>query len=293
MVQLNPARGPVGTERRRRRLRAGAVALSTTVVLLAGCSGGEASPEDQTAPSSPPSTPAQPSPSEPSGTSEESGDGATDGSDEGGTPTEPQDPVIRAVPEDQWQAMTEAGMVRDGCPITSRDELRRVDLDFVDFDGDLQRGHLVVNADTAETTARIFTRLLENDFPIARMQGVEAYDGDTRASLEANNTSAYNCRTPDQINAPVLESPHANGRAIDVNPVQNPWMDLRCQCWSPGPENNARTAGPGKVLEGGPAWQAFVDEGWIWQNIDVADYMHFDTGYPSVPYRAVSAGSDG
>jgi hypothetical protein len=33
-------------------------------------------------------------------------------------------------------------------------------------------------------------------------------------------------------------------------------------------------------------WRQFTRAGWIWQNIDVPDYMHFDTGYPSRPYRS-------
>jgi hypothetical protein len=37
-------------------------------------------------------------------------------------------------------------------------------------------------------------------------------------------------------------------------------------------------------------WRAFHDEGWIWQNIDVPDYMHFDTGYPSSPFGGRAAG---
>ena len=197
---------------------------------------------------------------------------------------QPQDAVIRGVPQRQWDAMVGAGMVREGCPVTERTQLRRVEADHVNFEGELKRGHLIVNADTAETTARIFTRLYDEGFPIERMRGVENYDGDTLKSLQDNNTSAYNCRRPDQINAPVLESPHANGRAVDINPRQNPWMDLRCDCWSPGAENAERTPGAGKILRGGPVWETFTDEGWIWQNIDVPDYMHFDTGYPSMPY---------
>ncbi|WP_278258299.1 M15 family metallopeptidase [Nocardioides convexus] len=106
-----------------------------------------------------------------------------------------------------------------------------------------------------------------------------------------DNTSAYNCRTANQINAPFLKSPHANGRAIDINPVENPWRDLRCKCWFPSKANAARVEGPGKVLRGGVVWTAFRDEGWIWQNIDVADYMHFDTGYPSNPFDRQPSGS--
>jgi hypothetical protein len=193
------------------------------------------------------------------------------------------DPVISAVPIAQWRRMVEAGMAYAGCPLT-RGDLRRVHVNHLDFAGRVQRGTLVVNADVAESIARIFTALFDLRFPIERMRPVEAYDGDSDASLRDNNTAAYNCRRPDQINAPQLKSPHANGRAIDINPERNPWMDLRCTCWSPGARYAERTPGKGKILFGGGVWRTFLAEGWIWQNIDVPDYMHFDTGYPSVPF---------
>ncbi|MFD6335563.1 M15 family metallopeptidase [Streptomyces niveus] len=182
----------------------------------------------------------------------------------------------------QWQRMVETSMWREGCPAT-RESLRRLEINYFDFDGEIQRGVLVVNADIAENVSRIFTRLFHERFPIYRMQPVEAYEGDNKASLEDNNTAAYNCRRPNQINAPLKESPHANGRAIDINPLQNPWIDLRCKCWSPSDQNAERTPGKGVILEGGLVWQTFIDEGWVWQNIKVPDYMHFDTGYPSIP----------
>jgi hypothetical protein len=174
-------------------------------------------------------------------------------------------------------------MVRPGCPITAREQLRRVDVPFVNFDGDIQQGHLVVRRDIAPSVARIFTNLYWQGFPIASMRGVEAFGGDSNKSLRANNTSAYNCRRLDQINAPPRKSPHANGRAVDINPLQNPWKDLRCKCWSPSAKYAKRTLDPGKILKGDPVWTLFTDEGWVWQNIDVPDYMHFDTGYPSRP----------
>lgn len=225
----------------------------------------------------------------PSSSAEADHRGADSGTGDESDPSQPAepsgpDPRIRPVPEQQWRAMIEVGMVRPECPIQERSQLRRVDINHVGFDGQTRRGHVVVHRDTAETTARIFSRLYEMDFPIRRMVSVEAYDGDVAASLADDNTSAFNCRQPDQINAPFTDSPHANGRAVDVNPRENPWMDLRCDCWMPGPVHAERTAGPGKILNGDEVWQAFTDEGWIWQNIDVADYMHFDTGYPSRPY---------
>ncbi|MFE7572091.1 M15 family metallopeptidase [Streptomyces sp. NPDC057539] len=198
------------------------------------------------------------------------------------SPSPTANPVVKEIPAEQWRRMVETGVWRKGCPAT-REQLRRVEINYVDFEGEVRRGVLVVNADITESVSRIFTRLFDEKFPIYRMQSVEAYEGDTKASLTDNNTAGYNCRRLDQINAPVTESPHANGRAIDINPLQNPWMDVRCTCWSPSGEYAERKPGKGIIIEGGHVWQTFVDEGWIWQNIKVPDYMHFDTGYPSVP----------
>ena len=194
------------------------------------------------------------------------------------------DAEIRKVSRRQWDAMLKAGMVRPECPIQRPTELRLVEVNHFDFNGEVKRGRLVVNADVAESVARIFGELYEERFPIRRMEPVEAFDGDTNASLDADNTSAFNCRRADQINAPFAASPHANGRAVDINPRENPWRDLRCKCWFPSPKNRLRDTGPGKITKGGLVWRAFRAEGWIWQNIDVPDYMHFDTGYPSRPF---------
>jgi len=174
------------------------------------------------------------------------------------------------------------GAWRPGCPVAAA-QLRRVEVNHYDFDGKVQRGVLVVNADVAAVTAKIFTRLFEAKFPIRRMRPVEEYGGDNTRSLAADNTAAYNCRRPSQINAPVKESPHANGRAIDINPYENPWVDLRCDCWQPGPTYGKKRTGPGVITKGSLPWRLFTEQGWIWQNFKTPDYMHFDTGYPSRP----------
>ncbi|MGW6454905.1 M15 family metallopeptidase [Streptomyces sp. NPDC055078] len=246
-------------------------ALLTTAVLAAGCSSGSdgaresAGPTATAAPARTPTAAPSPSPS----------------------PSPSLDATVTRVPDGQWNRMVAAGMWRKGCPDV-REQLRRVEMNHLDFDGEIRRGTLVVHADVADSVVRVFGKLLADRFPIRRMQPVEAYGGDLDKSLKDDNTSAFNCRRPDQINAPFKESPHANGRAIDLNPLENPWQDLRKKTWSPSGEFSARTAGKGKILEGGPVWQAFTGDGWIWQNIKVADYMHFDTGYPSAPLKEPS-----
>ena len=180
--------------------------------------------------------------------------------------------------------MQEVGVVRSGCPAT-RADLRRVEVNFHDWDGDVQRGVLVINRDVAQDVTRIFTDIFDAGFPIRSMKPIEEFGGDDNASMAADNTSTYNCRQAGQANSPATFSPHANGRAIDINPRENPWLDPRCDCFMPTAKNAARTPGKGKILEGGPVWRAFTKRGWIWQDIATPDYQHFDTGYPSVAWK--------
>jgi hypothetical protein len=193
--------------------------------------------------------------------------------------------VISTIGDRQWARIERTGTWRPGCPV-GREDLRRLDVNYVDFEGNVERGSLVAHYDTVDDLADIFTELFADGFPIARMEPVEKYGGDVIRSLTANNTSAFNCRRPGQINAPVLESPHANGRAIDINPYQNPWVDPRCDCWVPSSAFAKERSGAGVITEEGLPWRLFNERGWIWQDIKVPDFMHFDTGYPSRPRPA-------
>lgn len=255
------------------------LAVLASLLLVAGCS------TPAPGPTTPP--PSSPSPSassvSPTPTTESptpSGSGPSDGAtpDASGS----ADAVVARVGDAQWARIVAAGMARKGCPMTQAD-LRRVEVNHRTFEGEVRRGVLVVNADVARSVARIFTELFEAGYPIKQMRPLEEYAGDNEKSMADNNTAAFNCRNAAQANAPALKSPHANGRAIDINPVQNPWMDPRCECWSPTDVFGETRVGPGVITEGSVVWTVFADEGWIWQDIDVADYMHFDTGYPTRP----------
>jgi hypothetical protein len=190
--------------------------------------------------------------------------------------------VVSRLTDAQWQRIVAAGVWRASCPV-GRSGLRRVDLPYVGFDGHAHRGALVVNADVAASVVRIFTRLYQQRFPIRRLSPVEAYGGDDNASMAADNTSAFNCRQAGQANAPSAKSPHANGRAIDLNPYENPWRDPRCGCFQPDSYYGTHRNGTGVIVKGGTPWTAFVHEGWIWQDSTTTDFQHFDTGYPSRP----------
>lgn len=106
------------------------------------------------------------------------------------------------------------------CPVPLTD-LRHVVLTHVGFDGRARRGELVVHADVAADVVDVFAALYAARFPIERMLLVDEYGGDDDASMAANNTSGYNCR---RVAGQSSWSNHAYGRAIDINPVQNPYV---------------------------------------------------------------------
>ncbi|TVR38375.1 MAG: hypothetical protein EA388_00280 [Nitriliruptor sp.] len=106
------------------------------------------------------------------------------------------------------------------CPV-GLDRLRLVEVVHTDLDGRERWGQLVVHRDVADDVGAAFVTLRERGFPIARMEPIEHFRGDDDASMAANNTSAFNCR---RVTGGTRFSEHAYGWAVDLNPVQNPYV---------------------------------------------------------------------
>jgi hypothetical protein len=163
-----------------------------------------------------------------------------------------------------------------GCPVRLRD-LRLLRLRYWGFDREAHRGRLVVHEDVAHTIVAVFRRLYELSYPIRRMRLVDAYGADDTTSMEHDNTSAFNCRW--RAGQPGVWSQHAYGRAIDVNPVENPYV------WSGGvsPTNGIPFADRsdrrrGMIYHGDSVWWVFRSRGWEWGGDwtgSVSDYQHF------------------
>lgn len=107
-----------------------------------------------------------------------------------------------------------------GCPVALR-ELRLVRATHRTFGGRERQGRLVVHRREARGVRDVLRRLHRSGFPIARMHPIERYGGSDRRSMRRNNTSGYNCR---RVAGSDSWSEHAYGRAVDVNPVQNPYV---------------------------------------------------------------------
>jgi hypothetical protein len=166
---------------------------------------------------------------------------------------------------------------RPGCPVEPA-QLRRVDVDHIGFDGQTHRGELIVHEDLVQEVIAIFERLYRLGYPVEKIRTVDHYsDADDELSMEDNNTSAFNCRTIPGTNE---WSPHAYGRAIDINPLLNPCL------YASGyfePQNAAAyldrgRTDPGLLHNGDPAVHVFTDLGWRWGGDWAAplDYQHFE-----------------
>jgi len=162
---------------------------------------------------------------------------------------------------------------RAGCPVGPA-QLRTVRVSYRDFDGRAQVGRIVVASRVAPDVLAVFRILWSERFPIRRLQPVSAYRGSDDASMAADNTSAFNCRF---VGGTSRWSLHAYGEAIDVNPVENPYV--RGSRVSP-PAGRAYVDRSrhqkGMALRNGPLVRAFASVGWRW-GASFGDYQHFST----------------
>jgi hypothetical protein len=164
---------------------------------------------------------------------------------------------------------------RPGCPVPPT-ELRLVELDYLGFDGETQRGQLVVHAEVVDDVIAIFADLRRLRYPIEKMQTVENYPGaDDELSMRDNNTSAFNCRALGDG-----WSWHAYGRAIDVNPLVNPYIssDGDLEPATARAYLDRTRDDPGMLRADSPAVRVFTDRGWRWGGAwqDPIDYQHFE-----------------
>ena len=162
---------------------------------------------------------------------------------------------------------------REGCPVGPA-ALRTVVISHWGFDGSPRTGRLVVSRRTAPAVVRVFRTLWEARFPIRRLRPVSAYRGSDDASMAADNTSGFNCRF---VGGTSRWSMHAYGEAIDVNPVENPYV--RGSTVSPGAGRaylDRSPYRPGMAVADGVLVRAFAAAGWRW-GASFGDFQHFST----------------
>jgi hypothetical protein len=165
---------------------------------------------------------------------------------------------------------------RPGCPV-GPESLRRVTVSLVGFDGVPHTGQVVVNADVADEVVEAFRRLYEARFPIRKMKPIFTQEEFEDFETPDDNSTGFSCRSAVTTDPTPSWSNHAYGRAIDVNPIENPYLNGGRIIPSAGAAYTDRTdVRPGMAVPGSPVVEAFRSVGWGW-GASFRDYQHFST----------------
>jgi hypothetical protein len=170
---------------------------------------------------------------------------------------------------------------KPGCPVPLRD-LALLRFGYVGFDGEMERGPMVVNRAVAEDVLGVFHTLFRARFPIRHVALAREFhpnaDPDTRSSV----TASFSCRPIVTPAGPGERySMHAYGLAVDVNPLQNPYVaeDGFTRNRFARPYRDRSQDLPGMIHEGDVVVRAFASIGWGWGGdwTGGKDYMHFSS----------------
>ncbi len=165
-----------------------------------------------------------------------------------------------------------------GCPVGLVD-LRHVHVSYWDLEGRVRSGPLVVHERVAGDVLWVFHRLFEARFPIHRIELPRAYRPARRIDWfnTRNRTAAFNCRPA--TGNPGSLSHHSYGWAIDINPLQNPYVasDGSVLRRAVRPYTDRSLRRPGMIYRAGVVVRAFARIGWEWGGdwLTIKDYMHF------------------
>ena len=164
----------------------------------------------------------------------------------------------------------------ESCPVGLQD-LRLMKFLFIDFEGFVEEGEIVVNKTIVEPLTKVLSDAYEMEFPLhsARTLDHPDFKGDDYASMEANNSSCFNHRTvagTDSI------SMHSYGLAVDINPMMNPYL-ARDGNWYPRSGHayiHRFELSRGMFCSDHPLVQSFKEQGFEWGGEwERPDYHHF------------------
>ena len=146
--------------------------------------------------------------------------------------------------------------------------------------GKIRLGEMICSKDIADDLLDIFRKLYEARYPIERMELIDNYDADDEKSMLANNSSAFNFR---YIANTRKLSNHSRGRAVDINPLYNPYVRRRAGrlLVSPAegrPYADRRRSFPMKINHSDLCYKLFKEHGFTWGGDwhSLKDYQHFE-----------------
>ena len=152
---------------------------------------------------------------------------------------------------------------------------------YIDFEGRTQQGVMICNKAIAKDLREIFAELYKAKYPIERIRPISEYGNDDERSMQANNTSCYCFRN---IEGSTKLSKHAQGLAIDVNPLYNPCVrrkkdgTLLVQPSTGMPYVNRSKKFKYKITQKDLCYRLFMKHGFKWGGAwrSLKDYQHFE-----------------
>lgn len=143
-------------------------------------------------------------------------------------------PHVSGITDATWKTMVGKSW-RSGCPV-GRSQLAKMTINYWGFDGYRHRGVIVFKATKKSKFVSAFTKIYNKRIPLHGMYLPDRFGYSSRvngandyASMEHDNTSAFNCRWV--VGNPGTRSPHSYGTAVDINPFLNPYRSA--QGWVP------------------------------------------------------------
>jgi hypothetical protein len=167
-----------------------------------------------------------------------------------------------------------------GCPVPIRD-LRLVRVSYWNFHGHVRTGPLVLHERVAQDVFWVFRRLFRAKFPIKKIK-LAAKDRpltekDYWDRTPWSVTASFNCRPA--TGSTTTLSQHSYGWAIDINPLQNPYVrnDGTTLRYIALPFRDRSLQQKGMIHAGDIVVRSFARIGWEWGGdwTTLKDYMHF------------------
>ncbi len=158
-------------------------------------------------------------------------------------------------------------------PLEVIDSLCMIDVTYYSFDGLRHSGQIVVDARLEDDIYEIFQLIERLKFPVGKAIPIAAYHWEDGDSMADNNSSGFNFRVIADTHKLSL---HSFGRAVDINPVQNPVIYPAGIIAPAGalyrPHNS------GTFTTNHPVVQEFIKRGWHWGGSfeQPKDYHHFE-----------------